>query len=470
MEHRDIGKYVTRFAAVCGLFASVLVSAQLLGSSWYMGCLLPGTTIGDQQVGGLSVLAATKKLTFVTSNYRVDLNIGDRQYTFSAPQLGVSYDLHSSLVAAYSNERSVLFFAPKNRTARLVYHVNTPILAAAVATVANQIGIQPVNANIDISNGKIETIAAKDGYSVDRISLARQFEQGLGSTTPAVLTAVPARLPASILAADLAPSIAATERLIGTQITLNYGTHVWTPTNSSVGSWLTFQTLDGSSTPKLVPTVDKVKLASYVASLAKQVDVSPVTQLTTITNSVTTINRVGVNGTAIDQAGTVSAITAALNLQQPLNYTITDGPVAFKSTVTNFKVLDLPSYVEVNLHLQHLWVWENGGIIYDSPITSGASAAGFPTAEGLFHIYYKSTNTMLNGTQYGPRYQYNDFVKFWMPFYQGYGLHDASWRNGRFGGQDYLHGGSHGCVNLPDATAAWMYNWSVVGTPVWVHE
>jgi lipoprotein-anchoring transpeptidase ErfK/SrfK len=60
-----------------------------------------------------------------------------------------------------------------------------------------------------------------------------------------------------------------------------------------------------------------------------------------------------------------------------------------------------------------------------------------------------------------------------MPFYQGYGLHDASWRNGNFGETSgplgYYYDGSHGCVNLPDATAAFVYNWSVVGTPVWVH-
>ncbi|MEO7617644.1 MAG: L,D-transpeptidase, partial [Candidatus Saccharibacteria bacterium] len=58
----------------------------------------------------------------------------------------------------------------------------------------------------------------------------------------------------------------------------------------------------------------------------------------------------------------------------------------------------------------------------------------------------------------------------WMPFHGGYGLHDAIWRKGRFGGQDYIRGGSHGCVNLPDATAEWLYNWSVVGTPVYIHK
>ena len=52
-----------------------------------------------------------------------------------------------------------------------------------------------------------------------------------------------------------------------------------------------------------------------------------------------------------------------------------------------------------------------------------------------------------------------------MPFYGGYGLHDATWR-GAFGGSIYLYGGSHGCVNLPPKAAATLYNNVTVGTKV----
>jgi len=144
--------------------------------------------------------------------------------------------------------------------------------------------------------------------------------------------------------------------------------------------------------------------------------------------------------------------------------------VAYNVLSTSLTSLNLPSYIEVNLSKQHLWVWQNQNVIYDSPITSGATGAGFPTVTGLFHIYYKTTNTHLIGYQYGPRYDYDVAVQYWMPFYEGFGLHDASWRHGDFGGSDYYYGGSHGCVNLPLATAAFLYGWSVVGTPVWIHN
>ena len=44
-----------------------------------------------------------------------------------------------------------------------------------------------------------------------------------------------------------------------------------------------------------------------------------------------------------------------------------------------------------------------------------------------------------------------------MPFFDGQGLHDATWRSS-FGGDIYLTNGSHGCVNLPYDTADKIYN------------
>ena len=56
-----------------------------------------------------------------------------------------------------------------------------------------------------------------------------------------------------------------------------------------------------------------------------------------------------------------------------------------------------------------------------------------------------------------------------MPFHNGQGLHDATWR-GAFGGNIYTYGGSHGCVNLPLDIAAQLYNLVYVGMPVIVHN
>ena len=52
---------------------------------------------------------------------------------------------------------------------------------------------------------------------------------------------------------------------------------------------------------------------------------------------------------------------------------------------------------------------------------------------------------------------YSSPVKFWMPFNGNIGMHDASWRS-QFGGDIYVTGGSHGCVNLPRKKAEEIFD------------
>jgi lipoprotein-anchoring transpeptidase ErfK/SrfK len=44
-----------------------------------------------------------------------------------------------------------------------------------------------------------------------------------------------------------------------------------------------------------------------------------------------------------------------------------------------------------------------------------------------------------------------------MPFNGGIGFHDANWQP-YFGGDRFMEGGSHGCINMPPEKAAELYN------------
>ena len=52
-----------------------------------------------------------------------------------------------------------------------------------------------------------------------------------------------------------------------------------------------------------------------------------------------------------------------------------------------------------------------------------------------------------------------------MPFVGNVGFHSASWRNS-FGGSIYINNGSHGCVNLSEASAKQLYSLVEKGDPV----
>lgn len=117
------------------------------------------------------------------------------------------------------------------------------------------------------------------------------------------------------------------------------------------------------------------------------------------------------------------------------------------------------SYVEVNLTAQHLYLYVDGAMVYDTDFVSGNEARQRSTPEGIYGITYKETDAMLVGEDYETP------VSFWMPFNKNIGLHDAIWRD-EFGGQLYKTSGSHGCVNLPYKAAKKIYSYVKKGMPV----
>ena len=123
--------------------------------------------------------------------------------------------------------------------------------------------------------------------------------------------------------------------------------------------------------------------------------------------------------------------------------------------------------IVVSLLKQELMALQDGVVLQDTVITSGRPA--LPTPPGLYHIFYKASPYLMHSPwPPGNQYWYPDVhLKWAMEFIEGgYFLHDAYWRT-QFGpGSDSLHGGTHGCVNVPNAPMEWLYGWADMGTTV----
>ncbi|MDR2045242.1 MAG: L,D-transpeptidase/peptidoglycan binding protein [Clostridium sp.] len=117
------------------------------------------------------------------------------------------------------------------------------------------------------------------------------------------------------------------------------------------------------------------------------------------------------------------------------------------------------SYVEIDLTNQHLYLYMEGKLILESDFVSGNMSNGNGTPAGVFGLTYKTTNAVLRGEDYATP------VNYWMPFNGNVGMHDATWRRS-FGGDIFLTGGSHGCINMPLAAAKTMYSYLSTGFPV----
>ncbi len=125
-------------------------------------------------------------------------------------------------------------------------------------------------------------------------------------------------------------------------------------------------------------------------------------------------------------------------------------------------------FVEIDIDNQHVYVHQNGEIVFDSACVSGtATDPDRATPTGVFKIFWKTTDRDLKGAIDPATGQpsYVSHVNYWMPFNGGVGMHDASWRS-TYGGTIYKYSGSHGCINLPYSAAQTIYNLVSVGTYV----
>lgn len=113
-------------------------------------------------------------------------------------------------------------------------------------------------------------------------------------------------------------------------------------------------------------------------------------------------------------------------------------------------------WIDVDLTHQAVYAYEGDVLVNSFIVSTGTSRT--PTVTGKFKVYIR----LQKGSMRGPGYFLPD-VPYIMYFYKSYGLHGTYWHN-NFGTPM-----SHGCVNLRTEDAAWLYNWSALGTVVNVH-
>ncbi len=128
------------------------------------------------------------------------------------------------------------------------------------------------------------------------------------------------------------------------------------------------------------------------------------------------------------------------------------------------------TYVEIDLAGQHVYMFQEGSLVWEAPCVTGNVSKNYTTPEGIYGLTYKEKDRILRGAKKADgTYEYESHVDYWMPFNGGIGLHDANWR-GNFGGSIFQNSGSHGCVNLPPKKVPALYDMVFKGMPVICHN
>lgn len=233
------------------------------------------------------------------------------------------------------------------------------------------------------------------------------------------------------------------------EITYDMGVDKEVVDKSVISSWIT---IDGEYNISF----DEDKVAAYVQSLASKYNTyGDEREFLTSKGDTVTIGG-GDYGWVIDKEAEREQLIAEVKAGEVK----TREPVYSQTAVSRNKDDIGNTYIEIDYTNQHMWYYENGTMKIDTDIVSGNISRGNGSPDGVFKIVYKKSPAVLKGEDY------ESDVNYFMPFAYNVGIHDASWRNGKFGGTIYKTSGSHGCINAPESVVTKMYEMVKVDTPV----
>ena len=454
-----------------GIILAFIVANQVVAIATE-GVIFPGVSVAGVDLSYKTQEQARKILSQTKTDRSFEVAVGNKTFSATGKDLGANYDMNATLEDAYKVGHNSpipllgFFDAYQHGQQKYAYTIDKAQLKSFVSRIVSAVGTDPVNATITIADGRAEVVADKDGYRIDQRYLNDLIQNSIAFGKDQNLKLDPKVVKAPYSAAEAQQTVPKVEELLSRRVVLNYEGRQFVPSRSDIGHWLVFnhkENSDGSVSLEI--GLSREQIQGYLQSVANQTDIAPVNKKVNIRNGVSSIEREGQDGKAIVQSSAVDAVYNNL-MNSDVSFNLQSQPVAFKTETNRSISLDYGRYIEINLSSQRLWAYQDNQAIFVTPVTSGATGAGFPTVTGLFSIYAKERSRYLNGRPYG--WNYNVYVDYWMPFYGGYGLHDADWRSS-FGSQDYYYGGSHGCVNMPKSSAAFLFGWADIGTPVWIH-
>ena len=340
--------------------------------------------------------------------------------------------------------------------------LETEVKALNCAQKENQVA--PENAYVSFNDSEFTIVPETEGSELKVKEAYQMISEAISSDDAEVdLSSNPdAYVTADVTSdsADLQATVDAYNNFAKASITYTFGDETVTLDGTTIKDWLQF---DEKGQLIQDDASFKQHIVDYVAQLAADHDTVGTERQFQTTSGRTVSVSGSAYGWKIDQDGEVAQLT-----QEIQSGTQTTREPVYSMRANAYGINDFGNtYIEVDLTEQHMWYYQDGNVIFESDIVSGlASDPERKTPPGIFTLYYKKSPDVLRGTKKADgTYSYEQPVTYWMPFNGGIGFHDADWQP-YFGGDRYLTGGSHGCINLPPENAEELYNIIQYNVPI----
>lgn len=455
--------------------AMVVVSAgcAYAGVSYYYADkFFEGTTINGIDCSGMTPYEAEQAIARQVESYSIQVTSRNLEpQVIAGSQINYRYLSNGDILRLLKHQKPYQwilgFIEPVSYTAaeNITYDkemLQSEILALDCAQEENQ--VKPEDAYVAFRDTKFEIVPETEGSTLDFRGAYQLLDEAIAEKQPVMdFASTPgAYVQAAVTSED--PDLKATaetcNNFTNAQITYVFGDETVTLDGNTIKDWLQFDE-KGQFVRNEASFQQHIK--EYVAQLAAQYDTVGTDREFYTTSGRTVYVYGSAYGWKIDQDA-----EAAQLFQEIQSGTQVQREPVYSMTANARGHNDLGNtYIEVDLSDQYMYYYQNGQIIFQSDIVSGMmSDSSRQTPPGIFTLYYKKSPDVLRGSQKPDgTYEYEQPVTFWMPFNGGIGFHDADWQP-YFGGDRYIYGGSHGCINLPYSSAATLYEIIDYGVPI----
>ncbi len=505
---KRIGIGVAYFIVIAAILT---VTIPMVLGYFYKDRFRPGTIFAGINLSGKQYGESKKILEHEIGNItnkKIVLDIADKKFELPIKDLGLRYSWISAFDNLYSEQNSGNFVEDsfilaydylqgKQYNEKISFRLNRNKVDVKLSEIITQVNKEPVDAKIRLENDNLIIDKELPGMGVDKekvtdliySSLNSRIKNGNWDGNIAV------NLPSTILEAkikesDFTQAKQMAEQTSDKKIILLFENKKYTLERRDILKWFSFDYKGGV----IKANLKKDDIAKYVASIAKKIDILPrEKQLSSKDGSVL---QEGKDGRALTKEKTVNDIVSILEgtyqikptqpqTEVPAENVAVDSAssvenknynLALQVDVKSFatKTVDPPftpgmyegKYIEVNLSQQKMYLWEGANLVKTYGVSSGKKST--PTREGIFKIKNKAS--------VGKEFPW--IMPWWMAFaqdksgaWQGFHELPVDMRTGKKEGvSDIGKAVSHGCVRLAAGQAKELYDWAVVGMPVYIHK
>lgn len=275
----------------------VLVVMASAADAWYLdGRIMPHTMVGSVAVGGLTREQATQRIQDIADGFQggISVDVDGVGQIITPDSIGFSADVDAAVEQAYARghegsiirrtwERIASLWSGASISAQV--SLDAAALRREVADIADATGVQGRDVRLAVSGATVSVRTdTAPGRRIDQTAAYGDILAALEDLNPRPIPLALREEPPHADATTARDAQAVAQRMVARPLTLQYEDAQFYLSRERLASWLT-TAYDGD---RVLASLDTDKIAAYVTTVAKALNVAPVPpQITTADGLVT---------------------------------------------------------------------------------------------------------------------------------------------------------------------------------------